>query len=38
VFAFEFTSILLIVAVAGTVLMTRKSPTSALEDQQEVGS
>jgi len=26
VFAFEFTSILLIVAVAGTVLMTRKSP------------
>jgi hypothetical protein len=26
VFAFEFTSILLIVAVAGTVLLTRKSP------------
>ena len=26
VFAFEFTSILLIVAVAGTVLLTRKTP------------
>ncbi|HUF96640.1 MAG TPA: NADH-quinone oxidoreductase subunit J [Ilumatobacter sp.] len=28
VFAFEFTSVLLIVAVAGTVLLTRKTPAS----------
>ena len=34
VFAFELTSILLIVAVAGTVLMTRKSP----KPPEEVGS
>lgn len=34
VFAFEFTSILLIVAVAGTVLLTRKSPKRS----EEVGS
>lgn len=31
VFAFEFTSVLLIVAVAGTVLMTRKLPKSDTE-------
>lgn len=31
VFAFEFTSILLIVAVAGTVLLTRKSPKTTGE-------
>lgn len=34
VFAFEFTSILFIVAVAGTVLLTRKAPKS---DQTETG-
>ncbi len=32
VFAFEFTSVLLIVAVAGTVLLTRKTPKSEKAD------
>jgi NADH-quinone oxidoreductase subunit J len=31
VFAFEFTSVLLIVAIAGTVLLTRRTPKSAGE-------
>jgi NADH-quinone oxidoreductase subunit J len=34
VFAFEFTSVLLIVAIAGTVLLTRKSP----KNPEETGS
>lgn len=39
VFAFELTSILLIVAVAGTVLLTRKTPKHAGDEHsEEVGS
>jgi len=38
VFAFELTSILLIVAVAGTVLLTRKTPKGSRDDAGEVGS